>query len=464
MREVISISASHRTNHLLTQFYNGQEQLLQDVDAENEPGVFLNPVVDRISKTVSYTPRALLWDAKCGTGALGTRQYENTHDYYFDPDHNPSEAKQAGVEIVQTHKKIPKSEYQVALDSNGHLPVLSDSNTRYWSDYSKLVFGPSNLNTLNDWYHDVDNPSAPDFQDLHQTYFSSYDVGYQEFKTNYCADFFDDKLHSQLESCDGLQGLNLLSEMDNGWGGFSSCLLENLRDELPKTDVISWGFNKDDALSLNQPIRSTKTKFELICNKIRSTLSIVRDSNLYFPLYSDPSLSLWRSAGCTDLLFDAVNSASSNRDAKKRTSFNHIVGLLTQGETHRNVVSKLDIEELDFSFYSRIPRQKTSGTKTYGQLFISRDPQSTIEETSTIKTYAWQPSDTIPEEYRNKTTYTASLAVTEKPRDVFKNWLNLVSRYFKYDADREELKEELGTLVNTYEEGWYDDDDSGDDL
>ncbi|CEP60183.1 Dml1p LALA0_S01e04896g [Lachancea lanzarotensis] len=463
MREVISISASHRANHVLTQFYNGQEQLLQATNNVNEPGVFLNPVVDRISKTVSYSPRALLWDARNGVGSLGLHEYETGHDYYFDPDRKPEEATQKGVQVIQTHQRIPKSEYQTAIDSNGRLPELTDANTKYWSDYTKLVFGSSNLSSLKDWYHNVEDPSLPDFQDQNQAYFNNYEVGYNEFKSNYSTEFLDEKFHWQLESCDGLQGINLVSELDNGWGGFSSSLLLEVRDELPKTDIITWGFNKDDALTLQKPVRSSKTNFDLICNKIRSTISLVRDSELFFPLYSNPQQSLWQSAGAATLLFDAVNSVSSNRVPEDRVLFGQIVAMLTQGETRQNVVSQLEADNIDFSFYSRIPKVKTTGEKVFNKLVISRDSTSVVKEPWMLKSYEWQPSDTIPMDYRANTKYTTNLAVTEQPRDVFKSWFDLVSRYFRYDSDREELKEELGTLASEYEHGWYDDDESGDD-
>ncbi|CAR22810.1 Dml1p [Lachancea thermotolerans CBS 6340] len=466
MHEIISISASHRTNHVLTQFYNCQEEQLRDLDFENEPGVFLNPVVDRISKTVSYKPRALLWDAKTGNGALGAHQYSSTKDFFYGSENQrPKELlSQTSVKVIQTHEPTPKSEYQTALDTNNPAPPLSDQNSKYWSDYSKLIFGAPNLNTLDRWYHDPNNPSAPDFENLHQTYFDSYEVGFQEFATNYCSEFFDEKLRTQLEMCDELQGINLLSEIDNGWGGFSSSMLSNIRDELPKTDVMTWGFNQDDALSLGQPIHSTKTKFQKLCSKIRSTLSLVQESNLFFPIYSDPQLPLWTFAGRTCMLFDAVNACGSNRESEHRYTFNQMIGKITSGEPQRNIVSTLDIQGLDLSFYSRIPTYKGSSQKTYSHLSILRGKENQVADSFSINTYPWRPSDTIPEQFRSITNYKTNLAVTERPRDVFRHWEAMVSRYFRYDTDREELKEELGRLAETYEEGWYDDFDSGDDV
>ena len=48
-------------------------------------------------------------------------------------------------------------------------------------------------------------------------------------------------------------------------------------------------------------------------------------------------------------------------------------------------------------------------------------------------------------------------------RDVFNHWSDYVSRRFRFDEDREELKDELSTMAAAYEIGWYDDEDSGDD-
>lgn len=80
-----------------------------------------------------------------------------------------------------------------------------------------------------------------------------------------------------------------------------------------------------------------------------------------------------------------------------------------------------------------------------------------------MKTYPWTPPDTTPEKFQDGISL-VELSVTEKTRDVFKQWLDMVSKYLRYDSDREELKEQLGTLASQYEYGWYDDDESGDDL
>lgn len=59
-------------------------------------------------------------------------------------------------------------------------------------------------------------------------------LDYDRFTENYLQEFFDGNLHRELEKCDTLQGFNLVSDMESGWGGFSSALLVELRNELPK--------------------------------------------------------------------------------------------------------------------------------------------------------------------------------------------------------------------------------------
>lgn len=483
MHEVINVSVSHRSNHLVTQFYNCQEELLQysRVDQpENDPSIFLDPVVDLASKTISYTPRALLWDAKTGNGALGTYAYSETKDSY-DENWKEDEGDDHSYEIVQTHHRIPKSAYQEALDKGIPTPKLNSQNTKYWSDYSKLIFPSSSFNILHNWYHDVNNPSLPDFQNLGQMKFDKFDIGVQEFRETHCDGFFDGNFHTQLERCDALQGFNLVTELDNAWGGFTSELLVELRDELPKIDVFTWGFNADDVLSRKQPIHSTKTKFQMLCNKIRSTLALSQESDLFFPLYARDDVSLWESTSEVCLLFESVNAVVSQTNTENRRTFNYLTNALTLGEKHRNIVSLMEVDSKKYSFYGKMPSYRNDSTPShvFARATISRatagdvppsnsqirsPPRALSEKNMTeLKTYPWTPPDTTPKEFQDGISL-VELGVTEKTRDVFKQWLDMVSKYLRYDSDREELKEQLGTLASQYEYGWYDDDESGDDL
>lgn len=460
----MNISLSQRSNHLITQFYNCLEPLLHDADQEND--VFLSQNIDKASKTVSYAPRALLWDAKLGNGSLGTYQYASENDYVdtLSSENNPA-VKTAHK--VQTHNRIRKSPYQLALDQGAAvLPKIDDNSAKYWSDYSKLIYEPSSFNILQDWYHDADNQQkSPNFQNLRQVYFDNYETGSVQFKENYSNEFFDTNLHQQLEKCDSLQGFNIITELDNGWGGFASSMLLELKDELPKVSYYTYGWNQDDVCSLHEPIHSTKTKFQMLCNKIRATIALSQESDLFFPIYADTKKPFWRSTGETVLLFDSLNSvfhgSRTNGFANSHTRrMSHFTNALTLGEVKRNIVSKLNVDQYQpFSFYDRMPFYNNSSKSSYAftQCKINRenhdDPSMFY-----FPTYPWTNSDTVPDS--QKSCVEAVVGVTEKTRDVIKTWENLVSRYFRYDSDREEIKDSLGTLSLEYEHGWYDDDDS----
>ncbi|QID87349.1 mtDNA inheritance, partitioning of the mitochondrial organelle [Saccharomyces pastorianus] len=473
MHEVLTISVSQRANHLTTQFFNIQEGYLKLSKEEqvNDSKIFLNPIVDKFSKTVSYTPRALLWDARTGNGSLGTYQYAETKDYYFG---NEDEFKNQTV--VKTHPAIPKSEYQIALDSAIPLPTLTKENTKYWSDYSKLIYGASSFNTLKDWYHDIANPNQPDFQNLGERKFNKYSIGYDEFTENYMQEFFDGNLHTELEKCDTLQGLNLITDIESGWGGFSSALLLELKNELPKKTVFSWGFNEDDPFTDVLSIkRLTKKWLPIISNKLRSTMNIMQDSDLYFPLYAPTGLTNWETAGKTCRILDSVNATISQSNPEQRKMMDYITTAVTLGDSSRNMVTQMLVGNNDYSFCSRIVPFKNSRInnecQVFSNSFINREEQMLRESPESAPrskrnemfTHRYFPSDTIPTEFSNDCDFCLKLTSSEKSRDIFKHWNEFVTRYFKNDNDREELKNQLSDYATAYESGWYDDEDSGDD-
>ncbi|QHS75482.1 Dml1p [Saccharomyces paradoxus] len=473
MHEVVTISVSQRANHLNTQFFNIQEGYLQLSKEQqvNDSKIFLNPTVDKVSRTVSFTPRALLWDARTGNGSLGTYQYSETQDYHFG-----NEDRFKDQTIIKTHPKIPKSEYQSALDAGTPLPTLSRENTKYWSDYSKLIYGPSSFNILRDWYHDVENPNQPDFQNLGERKFDRYSIGYDEFTENYLQEFFDGNLHTELEKCDTLQGLNLVSDVESGWGGFSSALLLELRNELPKKTVFSWGFNEDDPFTNDSPMKGLSKKWlPIISNKLRSTINMMLESDLYFPLYASPGLTNWETAGENCRILDSINATVSQSNLEQRKTMDYLTTAVTLGYSSRNMITGMVIGNTDYSFCSQIAPFKNShkhnGAHVFSRSFIDRrsqmcqnhsepDPQSKIIE---MRTHRYFPSDTIPAEFSRDYEFALELKSSEKSRDIFKHWNEFVVRYFKNDNDREELKNQLSDYASAYESGWYEDEDSGDD-
>jgi hypothetical protein len=54
-------------------------------------------------------------------------------------------------------------------------------------------------------------------------------------------DLIDRDIRPFVEECDQMQGFQMITGLDDAWGGFSSKYLENLRDEYGKTSIWIWG-------------------------------------------------------------------------------------------------------------------------------------------------------------------------------------------------------------------------------
>jgi hypothetical protein len=51
----------------------------------------------------------------------------------------------------------------------------------------------------------------------------------------------DRDLRTFAEEADYMQGLQVFSGAEDGWGGFASNYVERIRDEYPKSDIWFWG-------------------------------------------------------------------------------------------------------------------------------------------------------------------------------------------------------------------------------
>lgn len=68
---------------------------------------------------------------------------------------------------------------------------------------------------------------------------TTYKIGAEIFKNPAFADDFEDNLRFQLEACDTVQGFQLLTECENMYSGLSNGCLDYLRDECPKTSILT---------------------------------------------------------------------------------------------------------------------------------------------------------------------------------------------------------------------------------
>ena len=66
-------------------------------------------------------------------------------------------------------------------------------------------------------------------------------------------EYFEGSLRSMVESCDNLQCFHFLTDVNDGFGGFGSALLEAVREEYSKKTVLTFG-----SRPATDPRRSTK--------------------------------------------------------------------------------------------------------------------------------------------------------------------------------------------------------------
>lgn len=110
---------------------------------------------------------------------------------------------------------------------------MTADSIRYWSDYNRVFFHPKSIVQV---YEDELNPQ--------QRAFNSWQDGEDLFES-ICreSDPVDDELRPLIEDCDQMQGVQLLTSVDDGWGGFASKYLERMRDEYGKSSVVVWALN-----------------------------------------------------------------------------------------------------------------------------------------------------------------------------------------------------------------------------
>lgn len=489
MQEVINISLSQRSNHLITHFYNAQESYLDYTKsvtkADNNPNVFFKPTLSRDQSTVNYNPRALIWDLKGGFGALGQFEYFET-EQGNDGDHDD---EWKGRTEALERQRIPKSSYQKALDNGGNVPQLDTASTRYWTDYSRVLYEPNTYNELTNWEVDPVRYPRGRLSLGQEREFVDYGVGVEEWKKNYIGvDFLEDKYRVSLEACDALNGVNIVSDIDSAWGGFTGEMIHDIRDDYnPKSSIFTWGIFNGKRLD--------KLSNKEILSRIRTFLELQRSSSLFVPIATPSYIpedlnidksSMWETAALQSLVFESFQTINSQRD--HGVNFNAIEDNLTLG-SQRRIVSKVEasIGEYTFDFSSEF-FTKVKDPHVFAKSIVNRPPKTSSENDINVITNSLESSSSIKENtkidrthtnYSSKIAFgtpdsfpstlvqpsdkvTATMGITTSPRKSLFEMKVFVSKFVR-DDDRENMIQELGTLAEEYEHGWNDSDDSDDD-
>ncbi|KAJ4991781.1 misato Segment II myosin-like domain-containing protein [Stagonosporopsis vannaccii] len=272
MHEIVTLQFGAQSNYLGTHFWNTQESYF------TYPPEAESPVNHDIhfragvapDGTDTFTPRALIYDLK---GAFGSMRKVNA---LYEIEDDRSILDQTGVwpskPIVQKAEQIPQSTYQQHLDAGLMPPQLSTSTVSYWSDFGRVYYHPKSIVQLSEF--DVNDKLMP---------FESWDVGMDLFqKLEREVDLVDRDLRPFVEECDGLQGLQIMTGVDDAWGGWASGWIERLRDEYGKLSIWTWGLG-------DQGANMTEKRLQQIVNSSRSLQPLAEQSSVYIPLSNRPA-------------------------------------------------------------------------------------------------------------------------------------------------------------------------------
>ncbi|KAK0285142.1 mtDNA inheritance, partitioning of the mitochondrial organelle [Friedmanniomyces endolithicus] len=271
MHEIITLQFGQQANYIGTHYWNTQESYFTYVGQEESPvdhdisfraGIGANG-------DETYTPRTLIYDLK---GAFGTLRRENAL-YQLQQEEQPSQRGiWSGATVPLRLSSIAPSGYQQALDQGTNPPRLATDTVRFWSDYNHLFYHPRSIVQLNEY--ELSSTLMP---------FEQWSSGEELFVSlDREHDLLDRDLRPFLEECDQLQGLQVLTGIDDAWGGFAAKYLERVSDDLGKG--CRWVFGLHDGK------RTTRQRQMLqIANVAQSLLAINGSASMHLPMTSLPT-------------------------------------------------------------------------------------------------------------------------------------------------------------------------------
>ncbi|CAG8955192.1 hypothetical protein HYFRA_00007208 [Hymenoscyphus fraxineus] len=351
MHEIITLQLGQKSNYLATHFWNTQESYFTysaDEESQVDHDVHFRPGIGA-DGTETFTPRTLIYDLKGGFGSMRkiNALYEIdepavTEGLWLEPldtvaHSNVNSHSRNGPAVVQRQAVIQQNEYQKSLEEGVAPPQLTPQSVRYWSDFNRVYFHPRSVVQLNEY--ELNSSLTP---------FDNWGAGEELFNSlDKEHDLLDRDLRYFAEEADQMQGIQLMSGIDDAWGGFAARYLDRIRDEYGKTPVMFWGL-EDNIKNIPR-----EKRFAKLSNAARSISDISPQSSVFVPL-TVPSgilppymkLNLQSEWHISALLATAVESVSLPSRLKLQNSSRETLSLL---ENSLNINGNQTIAKLQMS-------------------------------------------------------------------------------------------------------------------
>ncbi|KAK6539913.1 mtDNA inheritance, partitioning of the mitochondrial organelle [Orbilia ellipsospora] len=488
MHEIITVQLGHFANFVGTHFWNIQESYF--TFNENED---LSPVdhnvhfraglgVDNIE---TFTPRALIYDLKGGFGSLRKinqlYQDDSALAKIKDLDLN---SLWSGKRETRESPRVEKNRFQQSLDGGTEPERLTDETVKYWSDFNRLFYHPRSSVQFTEYEHA--NSLTP---------FESFDLGSQLFEeSDKEEDILDTHFRAFAEECDLMQGLQLLTTVDDAWGGFATSYIDSLRDEYPKATIWTWALERTDRTSRERLLSKTAASVQSLVGMLPSCTTFVPINiprpSLRLPSYVigyDPT-SLWRTSALiasaleTSLLQSRLRAVGSQLktmtevSALLNTNGNQQISTLQLNRLNENIGQIKEAESEDIFpdpvvlSWGGEDKHVFAAHEMLRGIGKSHDSPkiASAKGSRESKTYCNMPLpllSSFPDLFEqekgaeNKNVKLAtSLKTSSSVIDHLKSAQSLVSRVVAFD-ERETISNGLGELYEAYQEGWGSDSD-----
>ena len=92
-----------------------------------------------------------------------------------------------------------------------------------------------------------------------------------------------DRIRWQLEECDTVSGVQMLVDIDSGWGGYGSSILERVREECKSASIVVYGMDQDSTLTLEEDaLRKRRARRKM--NVALATHHLHETASMYIPV------------------------------------------------------------------------------------------------------------------------------------------------------------------------------------
>lgn len=166
-------------------------------------------------------------------------------------------------------------------------------------------------------------------------------------------DLLDRDLRPFIEEADQMQGIQVMTGLDDAWGGFAAKYLERVRDEYGKTAVFVWG-NEQDSFRPGQQGQTREKRLLRLANKARAMTEVYKYASVVVP-FSVPYASLdpnrlaldagsaWHNTALLVAAIESVTLPSRLRDQTNRDTLGTLADTL-------NAMGKQNVASLGMSF------------------------------------------------------------------------------------------------------------------